>query len=127
VLLTIADSMSYAGAASASGRGGCTVVVSPVHATLLAEQGWTKGAVKQFLWQHWGRSAGELKRFGLLAARDAARAGEAFIHFGASPESLVVVVAGANNGGVSTVIPGQALVFSQAVGGARAPRATGLT
>ncbi|HEY4684656.1 MAG TPA: hypothetical protein VII57_01285 [Dehalococcoidia bacterium] len=111
VLLTIADSMSYAGSFEA-GRG-YTVVMGPEHAQLLARQGWTKQAAKQFIWEHWGRTRGELRRFGLL--RDDGDE-EQFLRFGQSPDSLLLVVAGAKNAGLSTVIPTVSPdFFSQAI------------
>lgn len=113
VLLTIADSMSYAG--SAGGRA-CTVVMGPEHARLLDRHGWSKQQAKQFLWENWGRQTADLRRFGLYrgdtdggdpfsrpVTSDAVE-GE-FLRFGDSPESILLVVAGANNAGVSTVIP----------------------
>ena len=127
VLLTIADSMSYAGGWRA-GRG-YTVVMGPEHAHLLAHHGWTKAAVKQFLWEHWGRRRGDLERLGLLRGDGLERLGrmrgsepspassdgdgdpEEFVHSGASPESILLVVAGARNAGISTVIPTVAPMF----------------
>jgi hypothetical protein len=111
VLLTIADSMSYAGA-WAAGRG-YVVALGPEHAHLLAEQGWSKQDVKQFLWEHWGRRKGELRRLGLIhdgvvgdPLRGATDGGEdEFQRFGESPDSILLVVAGARNAGVSTVLP----------------------
>jgi hypothetical protein len=115
VLLTIADSMSYAGSWSA-GRG-YTVVMGPEHAHLLARHGWTKAAAKQFLWEHWGRRRSDLERLGLVRTDAAPRSsgegsdGEEFVRFGASPDSMLLVVAGARSAGVSTVIPTIAPMF----------------
>lgn len=114
VLLTIADSMSYAGSYMA-GRA-CTVVMGPEHAQLVARQGWSKQQVKQFLWEHWGRRKDDLRRCGLLQEDDqhpdplsgAATAGasdDGFLRFGESPDSILLLVAGARNAGVSTVLP----------------------
>jgi hypothetical protein len=115
ILLTIADSMSYAGGWQA-GRG-YTVVMGPEHANLLARNGWSKRQAKEFLWEHWGRRRGDLRRLGLyhemgdgtdpLSGTGANPDGsdEEFVRFGASPDSMLLVVAGANNAGVSTVIP----------------------
>jgi hypothetical protein len=112
VLLTIADSMSYAGSWQA-GRG-YTVVMGPEHAQLLARHGWSKQDAKQFLWEHWGRRKGDLRRLGLLhdgadtdplAGPVATGADDEFLRFGESPDSILLVVAGANNAGMSTVVP----------------------
>jgi len=115
ILLTIADSMSYAGGWQA-GRG-YAVVMGPEHAQLLARNGWSRPDVKRFLWEHWGRRRGDLRRLGLyraegdgtdpLAGTGAMLDGsdDEFIRFGDSPDSILLVVAGAPNAGVSTVIP----------------------
>jgi hypothetical protein len=126
ILLTIADSMSYGGSWQA-GRG-YTVVMGPEHAQLIARHGWSKQDVKQFLWEHWGRRKSDLRRLGLYredVVRNDPLSGSAstlssnadeFIRFGASPDSILLVVAGANNAGVSTVIPMVRPIFpSQAV------------
>jgi hypothetical protein len=112
VLLTIADSMSYSGSYMA-GRG-YTVVMGPEHAALLAGQGWSKADAKQFLWEHWGRRRGDLRRLGLLqkaAEGDGGPADDEFLRFGQSPDSILLVVAGAGNAGISTVIPTVAPMF----------------
>jgi hypothetical protein len=115
ILLTIADSMSYAGGWQA-GRG-YTVVMGPEHAQLLGRHGWSRSAARQFLWEHWGRRRGDLRRLGLyrpkgdgtdpLAGTGALAAGadDGFVRFGESPDSVLLVVAGAANAGVSTVVP----------------------
>jgi hypothetical protein len=115
ILLTIADSMSYAGAWQA-GRG-YTVVMGPEHAHLLARQGWSKSAARRFIWEHWGRRRGDLRRLGLYRAEGdgtdplagtgepAGGPDDEFLRFGDSPESVLLVVAGAGNAGVSTVVP----------------------
>jgi hypothetical protein len=111
VLLTIADSMSYAGSYMA-GRG-YSVVMGPEHAQLLARQGWSKADAKQFLWEHWGRRRGELRRLGLLqqAGEGETADDEELIRFGQSPDSVLLVVAGTGNAGISTVIPTVAPMF----------------
>jgi hypothetical protein len=129
ILLTIADSMSYAGAWQA-GRG-YTVVMGPEHAQLLARHGWSRLDVKRFLWEHWGRRRGDLRRLGLyraegdgtdpLAGTGAMVDGtdDEFIRFGDSPDSILLVVAGAPNAGVSTVIPTVRPMFHSLEVGAR--------
>jgi len=126
ILLTIADSMSYGGSWQA-GRG-YTVVMGPEHAQLIARHGWSKQDVKQFLWEHWGRRKSDLRRLGLYredvvrndplsgSASPSSSNADEFIRFGASPDSILLVVAGANNAGVSTVVPMVRPIFpSQAI------------
>jgi hypothetical protein len=99
VMLTFADAMSSPGTRS----GGYIVVMGPQHAQLLAEQGWSKSDARQFMWEHWGRRASDLKRFGLARKSEAEKADE-FVHFGASADALRIVVAGANSSGISAVV-----------------------
>jgi hypothetical protein len=136
VLTTIADAMSYAGS---YGCRAATVVMGPEHAHLVARAGWGREDVKQFLYDRWGRTLGDLRRMGLAtgdgltstvpapAQPGGGRAGEpagddTFVHFGDGPQAVLLVVAGAGNAGVSTVIPAhrpmrQAVAFhSQRIG-----------
>jgi hypothetical protein len=109
ILLTIADSMSYAGMITQITEErilhGAVVVMGPEHAQLIARQGWSKPDVKQFLWQNFGKTKRDLRRFGKIPTELADKPEDAFIHTARSPDSILLVVAGANNAGVSTVCP----------------------
>jgi hypothetical protein len=109
LLLTIADSMSYAGMITQITEErilhGAVVVMGPEHAQIVANRGWSKRDVKQFLWEHFGKTKRELRRFGKVPRELEGKAEDAFIHSGRSPEAIVLVVAGANNAGVSTICP----------------------
>ncbi|MDR5709820.1 MAG: hypothetical protein QN140_08375 [Armatimonadota bacterium] len=106
ILLSIADSMSYGGAYFPSPRGhGSIVVMGPEHAQMIAEAGWSKQQVREFLWEHFGRRAGELRRLGKEGGLEAQLPDEAFVRFAPAPEAITLVVAGARNAGVSTVCP----------------------
>src|SRR5215216_2385334 len=110
ILATIADSMAYAGGivqvTESRMQHSCTVVFGPEHAQLIAKAGWSKADVKQYLWEHFGKTKAELRRFGKLHRDFEAEPEDAFIHSASGPESIWVIVAGANNGGVSTICPG---------------------
>ncbi len=116
----------------------CLVVVSPEHAQLLASQGWGKNDVKEYLAanaqctrealeragktgisrdMHWlvpsdhpDALAGEEPHFEL-------RGGTEVHHVLSSPDDVVVIVAGAANAGVSTVV--------ELMGGSSAPSGRG--
>jgi hypothetical protein len=109
ILLTIADSMSYAGAITQVTEDriphGAVVVMGPEHAQIIAKQGWSKKDVKQFLWEHFGKTKRELRRFGKLTHDLADEPEDAFIHSALSPDSILLVVSGANTAGVSAVCP----------------------
>jgi hypothetical protein len=127
VLLSLAHAMSSVGASYRDSWIG--VILGPEHAHLLQNAGWSKQRVKQFLWEHYGQRLGDLRqqgrgdfeedmraeRFGHYSLveeahverrmRGAADLGDdTFINFAADPESILLVVAGANNAGVSTVV-----------------------
>ena len=108
-LLTIADSMSYAGMITQITEErvlhGAVVVMGPEHAQIIAKADWSKQDVKRFLWENFGKTKGELRRFGKVAHDLEDNADHAFIHTGNSPDSILLVVSGANNAGVSTVCP----------------------
>jgi len=109
ILLTIADSLSYAGMITQVTESrilhGAVVVMGPEHAQILAGQGWSKQDVKQFLWEHFGKTKRELRRFGKVPRELEHEPEDAFIHSAGSPDSLLLVVSGANTAGVSTVCP----------------------
>jgi hypothetical protein len=108
ILLTIADSLSYAGgiyeAPPYNRNCGAVVVIGPEHANIMAGKGWSKQDVKRFLWEHYGKTKRELRSFGKIIGLDA-EADDAFISSAPTPESLTIVVAGAANAGVTTICP----------------------
>ncbi|HEU0166244.1 MAG TPA: hypothetical protein VFS62_00600 [Chloroflexota bacterium] len=127
VLMTIADAMSYGGAHVSLGHSAVLVVMGPEHAELLASRGWSKERVRQFLFEHCGRRLGELRRMGkgefeeligtpgeyrLVDESHRPMPGAAtlpddhFVRFCGATDDILLVVAGANNAGVSTVVPG---------------------
>lgn len=110
ILETIADTMSHAGmitqVTEARMNHSSIVVMGPEHAQLIARQGWSKDDVRQFLWERFGKRKSDLRRFGKLHSDFADEPDDAFIRSSNSVDSVWLIVAGANNGGVSTVCPG---------------------
>jgi hypothetical protein len=106
ILNTIADSMSYAGAIYEAPpynrNNACAVVMCPEHAGIVASGGWSKQAVREYLYEHWGRTIADLKRFQKTIDLDN-EPDDAFIHTSQGPEYVNLIVAGASNAGVSTV------------------------
>lgn len=109
ILMTIADSMSYGGAVTqvtdTRNDLGAVVVMGPEHAQLIASRGWSKQDCKQFLFEHFGKRKSELRAMGKLNASFDSEPEEAFIPHASSVKNVMLVVAGANNAGVSTVCP----------------------
>jgi hypothetical protein len=109
ILMTIADSMSYGGAVTqvtdTRNDLGAVVVMGPEHAQLIAARGWSKQDCRQFLFEHFGKLKAELRRMGKLHASFDSAAEDAFIPHGSGIKNVMIVVAGANNAGVSTICP----------------------
>jgi hypothetical protein len=131
VLNDIADTISRTGSLTRlTKRAG--VIFGPEHARQLARHGYSKQDVKEYLVARTGRAAGMLEQVGrgLPAfppagtgrsgtAPDGAEDPAGFVAMLASPEDVLVVVAGAPNAGITTVaqtlgfpprIPGRAVV-----------------
>lgn len=103
---TIANSMSYTGTYFPTPRGHAGIMImGPEHAHLLAEAGWNKSQAREYLWQHFGRPAGLLRRLAKDALVDSSLSDEAFVHFANSPAAICLIVAGARNAGISTICP----------------------
>jgi hypothetical protein len=108
ILNTIADSMSYAGAIYEAPpyheNNGCAVVMGPEHARIVAAGGMSKQDVREYLRERWGKHVRDLRRFGKVIGLED-RADDEFIHNGVA-ENIKIIVSGADNAGVSTVIAG---------------------
>jgi hypothetical protein len=109
ILCTIADSMSYGGAVTqvteVRNDLGAVVVMGPEHAQLIASRGWSKQDCIQFLFERFGKRKADLRRMGKLHESFADDPEDAFIPHGSSAKNIMLVVAGANNAGVSTICP----------------------
>lgn len=148
VLEDVADTVGRIGTMTRRYRR-VVVLLGPEHAQQLAGQGFAKRDVKEYLVTHSGRTAGELRAAGrgeavevypsdreapgvFAASTAAAPAGadlreladDEFVTVLRSPDDVVVVVAGAANAGVSTVLhtlgfppktPGTAVVRARPV------------
>lgn len=119
--LDLAGTLSRTGALVHETISGC-LVLGPEHAAVFAQAGWSKSDVRQFVYEHAGRTREELAAVGKDAISrntrwrlpadhpDAMRDQHSEDRPGGlvrvlnSPEALLVVVAGANNAGVSAVV-----------------------
>ena len=109
ILMTVADSMSYGGAITqvteARNDLGAVVVMGPEHAQILAARGWTKEQCRQFLFDNFGKRKAELRKMGKLHPSFEDSGEDAFIPNASSANNILLVVAGAANAGVSTILP----------------------
>src|SRR5690606_24929424 len=112
LLYDIVDSASRTGRLVGT-TGAIILVLSPEHARLLAGAGWTKADVKRFIYEHTVRTPEDLDRVGKGAVSSRTRwrvpadhpdaiepeGGRGPVHTLASPESVRIIVAGADNAG----------------------------
>ena len=117
ILADIADTISRTGLLGRA-TNHAAVVLGPEHARLLARNGLSKADVKRFLVEHCGRRQSDYRRVGRgfldergqRVAEPPERPGGAeipddeLVRIVASVDDVVVVVAGAENGGVSAVM-----------------------
>lgn len=101
VLGSIADAMASLACISI---GQSVLVLAPEHAQIIADAGWSRRQVQEFLFDHAKRPMSELKR--VMKFRDgiAKQQGREDMHRGLSPDDIVVIVAGGLAGGHSTFI-----------------------
>ena len=114
--LDLAGTLSRTGSLVHETISGC-LVLGPEHAAVFAGAGWSKSDVRQFVYEHAGRTRAELAAVGKDAISRSTRWRLPADHPDAmpddrgnyvrvlnSPEALLVVVAGAGNAGVSAVV-----------------------
>ncbi len=115
ILNSIAASLMTAWHCKLTGYGDTLVVLSPEHARTLADDGWDKPRIRQYLWERcqlpvrelipddeWGEGLPESVRAKFAdPAREATRVPKF-----RGPENLIVLVAGGTAGRFSAVIPG---------------------
>ena len=110
ILHTIADTMSRLGSMLGF-RDTVMVVMGPEHAGIIGgRHGWSKADVKQFLFDNFRRPFADLERVGVDVAKLRklpavfTENGVEYLRGCRGPEDIILVVAGGNNAGVSSVI-----------------------
>jgi hypothetical protein len=88
--------------------GTTTVVMGPEHAGIIGRHGWSKEDVKIFLYENFKRPLADFARAGMTIPSGNPRAitidGVEYQHGCRGPQDILLVVAGGNNAGVSSVI-----------------------
>jgi hypothetical protein len=113
VLHTIADTMVHLGAIDNRPK---VVVMGPEHAQLIARHGWSKAEVRRFLAENARRPVDDVERVRMRRRSSVDREEpqipallplerDGYVYQGQGPDHILLVVAGGNNGGVSSVIP----------------------
>jgi hypothetical protein len=81
------------------------VILSPEHAEIVANSGFSKADTKEFLFQHARRSEKTLRRIGKFSPREYALQQQNDCHRGLSPQDILLVVGGGDAGGHSSFVP----------------------
>ncbi|MGB7305777.1 MAG: hypothetical protein WBD13_16005 [Burkholderiaceae bacterium] len=101
VLGSIADAMANLGSISI---GQCAVILSPEHIGVIANAGWSRRNVQEYLFKMACRPVSEMKRVMKYIEKDAEKQNLPDIHRGLGPDDIFVMVSGGLAGGHSTVI-----------------------
>ncbi len=102
----VADAMANMGSMNITGQQQMVVVFAGEHTLVLGRSGWSKKAVKEFLFAHARRSVADLKRAGRLPGQPAAEDDTHFRRPVPNAEDIVVVCAGGRAGSFSAVLTG---------------------
>ncbi|HBY92885.1 MAG: hypothetical protein M5U01_20585 [Ardenticatenaceae bacterium] len=105
ILLTIADTMVGLGNANFTGKGGGVVIICPQHAGTVAGEGWSRAAVKEFLFEKARRPLADLKRVKKILGDIQPGDEEEMVTIAKDPNDFLLVVAGGDAGGFSAYIP----------------------
>jgi len=106
LLMGMADAMANMGSMNIIGQQQMGVVFGGEHTEVLRDSGWTKKAVKDFLFAHAKRSVADLKRVGRLPGETADGDEQTFRHPVRNPEDIFVVCAGGRAGSFSAILTG---------------------
>lgn len=102
VLVTLGDTMAALGSFS---PGQSFVVLAPEHVRILARDGWTKPRIRADVYARARRTVADLKRAGKLPGAVEPANEAQWMHRGAGPEDIHIIVAGGGPGGHSAFIP----------------------
>ena len=114
ILRTIVESISIPGTYNAFFRQELWLIMTPEHAVAIADAGWSKRDVQNWIHRHAVMPAGRLRDRGLYGFIDSAvrprwiedAAADQTIALTKSPDSVVIVVAGGALGGYTAVVFG---------------------
>jgi hypothetical protein len=101
ILTCIADTMANLGSFS---NGQSVVVITPEHAAIIARDGWTKPAIRGYLYEHARRTLADLKRGGKMAGVIEPGDEATYRHRGEGPDDILIIVGGGDAGGHSSFI-----------------------
>jgi hypothetical protein len=112
VLTTLADNMRISG--NVMGQPHYCVVLAGEHMRTIANSGWDKKRIRQFLWENTQNSHAHLKKTQRLSGAPAPGDETKMRPLLASPDDILVVAAGGRSGAFSCFIPGWSSASSSA-------------
>lgn len=117
ILDTMADAMANYGCIT---TGQSVVVLSPEHVAIVAQSGWSKRDVQEYLFEHAKRPRDDIKRLGKFEGRYD-KQDRQDCHRGIGPDDILITVGGGDAGGHSAFIPSwsrgrSSLMQSQSIG-----------
>ena len=101
ILDTMADAMANYGCISA---GQSVVIFSPEHVEIVARSGWTKGDVREYLFEQAKQPRTVMERLGKIQRKNDKQNRQDF-HRGLGPDDILITVGGGDAGGHSCFIP----------------------
>ncbi|MGD9891207.1 MAG: hypothetical protein AB7R89_26070 [Dehalococcoidia bacterium] len=101
ILTCIADTMANLGSFS---NGQSVVVITPEHADIIARDGWTKPAIRGYLYEHARRTLADLKRGGKMSGTLEPGDETTYRHRGEGSDDILLIVGGGDAGGHSSFI-----------------------
>jgi hypothetical protein len=104
VLTTIADSMRISG--SVVGQPQYAVVIAGEHMRVIADDGWSKAEIRQFLFEHTQNSVAHLKRTNRVDGAVLPEDETTMRPLVEGPDDIMVIAAGSKAGVFSAFIPG---------------------
>jgi hypothetical protein len=104
--ITMADAMANLGSMNIIGQQNVVVVFSGEHQELFRRNVWTKGRVKQSLFDHASRSVADIKRAGRIPGPLEEGDETERRHVVRRPDDILVISAGARAGAFSACLPG---------------------
>lgn len=104
VLTTLADSMRISG--NVMGQPTYVLVLAGEHVRTIAQSGWSKKEIRQFVWEHTRNSHAHLKRTQRMSGAIVPGDEEKMRPLVETPDDILVVAAGGRAGAFSAFIPG---------------------
>lgn len=105
LLETIVGSCSTLGSNNAYIPGPLIVLLTPDHARLLADEGWIKGQIRDYIHLHARNPRSKVENRGIMAVRPKEMADMDPIPITRAPEDIEIVVAGGRGGHSAVILP----------------------